>query len=62
MKESNIRRPYISVLFECCRVYQRIYINREQTAYVGWCPKCCRKLVVKIDPILGTACRFFKAQ
>jgi len=54
-------RKYISVLFECCGIYNRVYINRAKTAYVGWCPKCCRRLEVKIGPD-GIDCRFFKAE
>ena len=54
-------RPYIGVRFECCGVYTRIYKNREGTAYVGWCPKCARKITVKVGAE-GVNCRFFRAR
>jgi PHP family Zn ribbon phosphoesterase len=43
-------RPYLSVLFACCSVYQRIYRNEEATAYVGRCPRCGKPIRFEIGP------------
>ncbi|MBM4089254.1 MAG: hypothetical protein FJ276_07475 [Planctomycetes bacterium] len=51
-------RPYLGVHFSCCGVYARVYVNREDTQYVGNCPRCARHVVFRIGPG-GTDARFF---
>lgn len=54
-------KPFIGIKFDCCTVYNRIYMNKEKTAYEGRCPKCLRKISVKIRKD-GVSTRFFSAQ
>ena len=36
------KRPFLGVLFECCKVYVRVYIDPSGEAYNGRCPRCCK--------------------
>ncbi|NLX14963.1 MAG: hypothetical protein GXY44_15115 [Phycisphaerales bacterium] len=58
---SVVQRPWIGVQFECCDVYARVYRNQEATAYVGRCPRCLRKVQVRVGPG-GTDTRMFRAR
>jgi hypothetical protein len=51
---------FLGVHFECCDVYSRVYPNREQTAYVGNCPRCAKRVEFLIGAE-GTSSRFFRA-
>jgi hypothetical protein len=48
------------MLFRCCNIYSRIYINHDRTAFHGHCPGCCRPVRLVITPG-GSDCRFFLA-
>ena len=53
-------RRFVGVQFTCCDVYSRVYINRDETAYEGNCPKCAKRVRLSIGPG-GTDARFFTA-
>ncbi len=55
----KVKRPFVGIIFDCCRVYQRIYLNKDRTAFVGFCPKCARKIELKISSD-GVDDRFFR--
>lgn len=54
-------RRFVGVHFTCCEVYARVYLNRPETAYEGRCPRCMRRVELKIGPG-GTDARFFTAR
>ena len=54
-------KKYLGVMFECCRVYRRIYKNHDGTAYEGSCPRCGRRVRIQIGPG-GSKNRFYRAE
>ena len=59
--DSREARPWVSVWFDCCKMYQRVYRNVAGTAYVGRCPRCLASVTLKVGPG-GTASRSFTAR
>jgi len=58
---SSTGKRFLGILFECCNVYERIYLNREGSAYEGRCPRCLGRVRVRIGRD-GVRRRFFKAR
>ena len=53
-------RRWLSIYFECCHTYARIYRAPTGRLYTGFCPKCGARLDVPIGPG-GTNRRAFRA-
>ncbi|MDB5356754.1 MAG: hypothetical protein JWN24_3207 [Phycisphaerales bacterium] len=53
-------RPYLSVLFACCNVYQRIYRSADGAVYQGRCPRCAKTVRFAVGEG-GTSARTFIA-
>ncbi len=53
-------RPWLSVMFACCSVYQRVYQTPDGSYYRGRCPKCSKTVSFKVGTG-GTSVRQFIA-
>ena len=51
-------RPFLSILFACCGIYQRIYRSPDGTHYAGACPRCGKPVRFLVGA-RGTSARFF---
>jgi hypothetical protein len=58
-KSKRKKREFVGVIYKCCNVYSRIYINKKRTAFVGWCPKCGARMEFIISP-KGSKSKFFE--
>ncbi len=54
-------RPFVSVQFDCCNVYLRIYRSADGTAYRGNCPRCGLPVNFVVGEG-GTDVRFFRVK
>lgn len=56
--EKPTPRPHIGVHFKCCKVYARIYLTKDASAFAGNCPRCARPVRVRVAPG-GSSDRFW---
>ena len=59
-EQKREKRPFVGVHFQCCNVYQRIYVNRSGTGYWGACPLCGKQVRFVIGEG-GSESRFYTA-
>ncbi len=58
-----MKKPFIGIIFKCCNVYSRLYLNKRGDAYEGTCPRCYRKkVVVNVVKEGGSKERFFETE
>ncbi|MDR1492350.1 MAG: hypothetical protein LBT05_06490 [Planctomycetaceae bacterium] len=57
--ENSSTKKFLGVKFHCCGVYSRVYVNSDNSAYEGRCPKCLKPVKLKIGEG-GTDSRFFE--
>ena len=55
------KKKFLGIMFECCNIYKRVYVNKEGNAYEGRCPKCLAEVKVRIG-VDGSDNRFFRAR
>jgi hypothetical protein len=51
-------RPFLSVQFACCSVYQRVYRDPDGLHYTGRCPRCGKAVRFAVGEG-GTSARAF---
>lgn len=54
-------RPFLGVHLRCCNVYLRLYLNPENSAYLGFCPRCAKPVRAEVVQEGGSTQRFFEA-
>jgi hypothetical protein len=57
---SHIKKKFLGIQFLGCNTYGRLYPNKENSHFVGRCPRCGLTLKVKIGEG-GLNDRFFRA-
>lgn len=55
------KKRFLSVYFNCCHVYNRVYLNRDGSAYTGRCPRCLAPVSARVGEG-GTNQRMFETR
>lgn len=60
-QSTNQKRPFLGIVFKCCNIYTRIYLNHDKTAFEGHCPRCLKPATVRISED-GSPDRFLEVE
>lgn len=60
MAEASRDRYWVSVYYQCCNAYQRVYFQKGARNAVGRCPRCLREIRFELTQD-GEVGRFFRA-
>ena len=62
MTDAARDRFWVSVTFQCCRTYARVYFRHGETEAQGRCPRCLSPVRFEIREDATHAGRFFCAE
>lgn len=54
------KRPFVGVLFQCCKVYGRAYLTPDKRKFQARCPRCYQLVTLNVSS-QGSDSRFFSA-
>jgi hypothetical protein len=52
------KRPFVGVMFRCCKVYGRAYLTADKRQFEARCPRCYQQITLKVST-QGSESRFF---
>lgn len=52
------KRPFVGVLFRCCKVYGRAYLAADKSKFEARCPRCYQAVILQVSA-QGSDSRFY---
>jgi hypothetical protein len=52
------KRPFVGVMFRCCKVYGRAYLTADKQRFEARCPQCYQLVTLRVSS-QGSNSRFF---
>lgn len=52
------KRPFVGVMFRCCKVYGRAYLTVDKRQFEARCPRCYQMVILQVSS-QGSEGRFF---
>lgn len=52
------KRPFVGVMFQCCKVYGRAYLTAKKDKFEARCPRCYQLITLQVSS-RGSDSRFY---